>query len=352
MADNAPRHGTRRTLRISTWLPNWRTRQALGSVSAAAARKAVDTVLPFWYETSDDGLSVAAKPDSDIAVPSTEAMDALRSANVTITPTLTTSLTPHEFAETFADGGQRARLATSISDEIERWDYDGFDLDLETIAVTTDPSVALAVQPVFTQLCADVREAVRRAGKTLSVTVMQRQSDDVEIWRDKLIPAVYDYRRLGDIADVVRVMAYDQHAPNTPAGPIAGLPWVRRICDYASSAIDPAKIELGIPLYGRDWAQGTATSVLPNNIAAILADHPDARPTYSQREGEVTFAYLSDEQTGPSAHEVWFSSTRSVAEKLRLAERHGFRGACLWAASFEEPDLWQTIQTERKRLSG
>ena len=44
------------------------------------------------------------------------------------------------------------------------------------------------------------------------VTVMPRTSDAATVWRGKLIPAVYDYRHLGRVADRVRVMAYDQHA--------------------------------------------------------------------------------------------------------------------------------------------
>src|SRR5690349_21793097 len=43
---------------------------------------------------------------------------------------------------------------------------------------------------------------------------------------------VYDYPRLARDADFLSIMAYPQHAAFSGPGPLAGLPWVRKIVDF------------------------------------------------------------------------------------------------------------------------
>ena len=77
--------------------------------------------------------------------------------------------------------------------------YDGIDLDYEHLALT---SVAAARRPGAPGAFTGVRRTClprrcTRAGKRCVVTVMPRTSSRPEVWRHKLIPAVYDYARIG-----------------------------------------------------------------------------------------------------------------------------------------------------------
>ncbi|THB82329.1 hypothetical protein E1N66_21560 [Pantoea allii] len=178
--------------------------------------------------------------------------------------------------------------------------------------------------------------------KLLTITVMPRWSDKYEVWRDKLIPAIYDYKALSAAATILRIMAYDQHAPNTPPGPIAGFEWVKSICHWARNNVSITKnVEIGIPLYGRDWRVNKVKSVLFDNVTQLKKQYPESAVTYDINEKEETFSYVDAEG---ATHKVWYSNDQSVKERLDLIQRYGFRGACFWAASFENPSLWKDIR--------
>lgn len=206
----------------SIWLPNWRMKASLDSTITAVGNKAVSTASPFWYELSDSG-ELTTKPGSDgLSVPDNTTLEQLRESKGIIVPTVTTTFTPGAFIAFYSDLANQNKMAEDLLKTAEENDYDGFDLDLETIALTTDASVAARVRSVFTSLCGTISQRLRSHNKLVVITVMARWSDDYEVWRDKLIPAVYDYTPLVGLASVLRIMAYDQHAPNTIAGPIAG----------------------------------------------------------------------------------------------------------------------------------
>lgn len=61
------------------------------------------------------------------------------------------------------------------------------------------------------------------------------------------------YRQLGDMLDVVEIMSYDFAWGGSSPGPISPGFWLYNVYNWAASQIDPAKILMGIPLYGRFW---------------------------------------------------------------------------------------------------
>ena len=57
-------------------------------------------------------------------------------------------------------------------------------------------------------------------------------------------------------------MAYDEHYPTGPAGPIAGLAWVKACLDVALRSVPASKLQLGEAGYGYRWyPDGRATSI-------------------------------------------------------------------------------------------
>jgi len=326
----------------STWLPNWRMQKSLDSVLKALQQQCVKTVSPFWYEINDAGI-LMVKPGSDgMKIPDKSTLELLKKNGSSVTPAITTTLMPDDFIRLFSDRSEQQRLAEAVTQEVMANRYDGIDLDLENIALTTDVSTAKRVCGIYTELCQRISSELSLVNKLLSITVMARWSDDFEVWRDKLIPGVYDYKALSEIASVFRVMAYDQHAPNTPPGPIAGFQWVKSICDWTRHNVCTLdKVEIGIPLYGRDWGGGKVKSVLYENMAQLRKMYPQSEVIYSDTEKEETVTYVS---AGGGKHTVWYSNNQSVTDRLALIRSYGFRGGAFWAASYESPSLWEDIR--------
>lgn len=330
-------------LQNSMWLPNWRMKFSFDSALQAVQKKAVQTLSPFWYEVDKDGLKVKAGSDG-LVIPDKNQIAALKKLGARIIPTTTTTLSPADFITLYSSKAQQQSLGDQICQQIADHDFDGIGIDFETIALTTDTETAGHVGRVFTALCTTLSQRMQIEEKMLAITVMPRWSDRVEVWRNKLIPAVYDYQQLSGLASLFRVMAYDQHAPNTEAGPIAGYQWVKNICSYTASKVkDAGNVEIGIPLYGRDWGSGSVKSVLYNNVTQLKMLYPDSVVEYCAAQKEETFTYNNAKN---ERHTVWYSNNQSVLDRLALIRSWHFGGAAFWAASYEDPMLWQLIANQ------
>ncbi|EME1067520.1 TPA: hypothetical protein R4C62_004613 [Salmonella enterica subsp. enterica serovar Oranienburg] len=337
-------NGENRTAGLSNsiWLPNWRMQKSLVSALNALQKECVKTVSPFWYEINNRGILIA-KPGSDgLYIPDKATIDLLKKNGASVIPAITTTLMPEDFIRIFSAQSAQQRLAEAIRQEVMTNSYDGIELDLEYIALTTDIPTAKKVRDIYTDLCRCISSALSFVNKILIITVMPRWSDGYEVWRDKLMPAVYDYKTLSGIASVLRVMAYDQHAPGSPPGPVAGFEWVKHICHWTRiNVCCTDKVEIGIPLYGRDWGGGKVKEVIYDNVVQLRKMYPKSEVIYSETGREETFAYVS---TAGDRHEVWYSNNQSVTDRLALICSYGFRGGAFWAASYENPTLWDAVR--------
>jgi spore germination protein len=316
----------------SAWLPYWDVRRAYRRVVSNA--DLFGTASPFWYDAGCTGVSGHPGAGSRAVI------GGLHRHRIKVVPTVTAAgLTPARAIRCLGNPGTRRRHVAALVGLSRSRAYDGIDIDYEHLALTSSPARALRVRRAFTAFVEQLCPALRRAGKTCIVTVMPRTSDRPAVWRSKLIPAVYDYARIAAAADRMRVMGYDQHASGTRPGPIAGYPWVCAVARYATSAAPADKVELGIPLYGRDWVGRRATSVTAAEALA-RARQRGVRPRFHARQREATYRYRS----GGRRHTVWASSSRAVGARVGLAHRHGLAGVAFWAPGMESPRTWPVVR--------
>ena len=325
---------TAATGRTSTaWIPYWNIDAAYRSVMANA--DLFHTASPFWYDASSC-TSIVGYPGAG----NTTIINGLRSRGMRVIPTITAKgLRPAAAISCFSDPSSRAAAVARVVAVSRSRAYDGIDFDYEHLALTTDAAVAGRVREAFNAFASDACTALRAIRKTCVLTVMPRTSDASTVWRGKLIPAVYDYRHLGRVADRVRVMAYDQHAGRYGPGPMAGLPWVKAIASYTRATVARSKVELGIPLYGRDFAAGASRTVLAKDARALARRH-GAVVRWSDTHKERYFRYTSR----GVRHTVWFSDWRAVGWRVNLARSYGFAGQAFWAAGQQDSRTWATVR--------
>ena len=127
--------------------------------------------------------------------------------------------------------------------------YDGIDLDYETFAFTDGSSSWAATQPNGSP-SSPLADALHAEGKLLAVTVPPMYDADYDsssgYW-------VYDYAAMGKSVDILRIMAYD-FSVGSPGDRTLG--WCRRSPPSRPRNYRPAKVQLGIPVYGRNWYVG------------------------------------------------------------------------------------------------
>jgi spore germination protein len=320
---------------VSAWLPFWTASESTDAVTRNS--DVISVASPFWYEARERSLT--AYPGAG----SSDQVRRLRRAGLRVIPTVASRLTPREMAALGSDPRARGRHVRMLLDLAARHRYHGLDLDYEHMALTTSSRQAARTRAAFSALVRSLCAGLREDGRRCIVTVMPRTSDAPTVWRDELIPAVYDYAALGRHAHRVRVMAYDQHAPNTRHGPIAAIDWAERIVRYAVQKAPRRKLELGIPLYGRDWGGGTVRS-LTYEQARALRRRTGAERIWHSDSASPHFHYRS----GGRPHDVWYSDASSSARRYGLAQRYGLRGTAFWAPGAEDSRTWDRIEALRR----
>lgn len=127
-------------------------------------------------------------------------------------------------------------------------------------------------------------------------------------------------------------MTYEWGYRYSPPMPVAPLPNVTEVVEYAVSEIPSDKIFLGIPLYGYDWTlpfvqgESEARSISCETAVELARDH-NAAIEYDQKNATPYFHYRDQNN---QEHMVWFEDARSIQAKLELIPRFRLKGAGYW----------------------
>jgi len=206
---------------------------------------------------------------------------------------------------------------------------DGVNLDLE--------KAAPADRPLFSKLIKNWSERFQKVNFRVSIDVPAKTSDDPQdAWKGS-----FDYKPLGQAVDEMIIMAYEEHWGASEPGSVASIPWVTRVLNYAVANIPPRKIYMGIPMYGYDWPEDGAGSVISYHRAIELARRHGAPLQWDGKQHSTYFRY----ETKGVRHTVYFEDPRSLREKLDLALQKGIRGVALWEMNLSYPSFWDVIQT-------
>ena len=143
-----------------------------------------------------------------------------------------------------------------------------------------------------------------------------------------------DYAVLGTLADQITVMTYEWGYTYGPAMAVSPINQVKKVLDYAVTAIPSEKILMGMPNYGYDWTlpfvKGTPANKLTNDEALWLAARVGANIVYSDVSQAPYFNYYDNKLR---RHEVWFEDARSTYAKLKLVDTYDLRGVSYWNVS-------------------
>lgn len=127
---------------------------------------------------------------------------------------------------------------------------------------------------------------------------------------------------------------------------VAPIREVRRVLDYAVTAIPREKILMGMPNYGYDWTlpyrQGTAARTVSNTGAVDSAYNRGAAIRYDE-PSQAPFYNYYDAQG--SRHVVWFDDARSVSARLRLVSEYRLGGVSYWTINRYFPQNWLVLNS-------
>ncbi|MDQ0189925.1 peptidoglycan-binding protein [Alicyclobacillus cycloheptanicus] len=209
--------------------------------------------------------------------------------------------------------------------------YKGVDLDFENVK-TSD-------QAIFTQFLTELASQLHANNKELSVTLPAETGPTSEPWY-----SAYNYAAIGNIADVVPIMAYDDSWQGSAAGAIAPLYWDEQILKYATSTMPKSKILLGIGAYGYDWNTTTGGYAAADSLSQVdaLIAKDQITPSWDATDAVPYFNYTD---ASGDQHTVYYENQASIQQKLNLAASYGVAGIAIWKAGLEDQGLENALQS-------
>jgi spore germination protein YaaH len=159
--------------------------------------------------------------------------------------------------------------------------------------------------------------------------------------RVRKINDAYDYDAISRIADRVVIMAYDEHWSGSAPGSIASMEWCRRVLDYALATVQKDKIIMGLPFYGRAWADHKHAKAYKNSSLQTLIK--DKKVKKISRSDTVPW-FVYDDKVRVT---VYFEDAVSIRARSLLYNEAGVSRISFWRLGQEDPAVWKELEIRK-----
>ena len=232
-------------------------------------------------------------------------------------------------AEIMRDYNLRQDLIEGIISMVIEYDLDGINIDFEYMHDED--------KDLFSRFIIELKPRLNEIGAVLSVDVTA--PDGGEEWS-----LCYDRNVLGDVADYLVFMAYDQNGvSSTKAGTNAGYDWVKANLEkfINREKVAPEKIILGIPFYTRLWEENNGTlemyTVDIKDVEKVIPE--GASKTWDNNLKQYYVEFVEDGVT----NKIWIEDEESIKAKLQLISEYNLAGAAYWTKDREPESIWEVV---------
>jgi hypothetical protein len=300
---------------ISGWVAWWKEAEAYELVASNSAK--IRTISPVWWQVSSDML-LEKIGKSDRAAVTAE----MRAVGVKIYPTLGSELTGKKLSPLFDPGDRADQIIAAVTAEAAELKVDGLDVDLEGIEAED--------RERFTDFLIRLKSVMQAAGLKLSVTIQAQ--DGKNFWFGA---AGQDIAKIAEIADEVRIMAYDRHSKSSGPGPVAPADWIADVAEYNLKLIPREKIVMGIPSYGYIWPKtGTAEGLQWDEFWKRI----EGKNYSSQRDTQSGELYFSGEDFSG-----WLCDAAAMKTKIDLYRKKGLNRFVIWHLGGLDAEIFDTV---------
>jgi len=285
----------------------------------------------FSYQVRSDG--------SLITIPDEPLIQAARAARVAPLMVITNIQESGGFSSDIAHAiltntQAQNNLINNVIATLREKNYHGLDIDFEYIYPYDRES--------YNNFLRRVVNTLRPLGYTITTALAPK----ISATQQGLLYEAHDYPVHGALADHVILMTYEWGYTYGPPMAVAPINQVRRVLNYAVTAIPRQKIFMGIPNYGYVWTlpytPGTAARTISNTGAVDLAAEVGAAISYDQTAQAPFFNYYD---ANGRQHVVWFEDARSILAKLTLANEFRVGGLSYWTIGRYFPQNWLVLSS-------
>ena len=232
---------------------------------------------------------------------------------------------------------KRQELIDSIVEKCVEYGLDGVNIDFENIYEKDKDKLS--------RFIIELTPRMLELGSVTSVDVTA--PDGGANWS-----LCYDRNVIGDVADYLVFMAYDQHGTSsTKPGTTAGYNWVetslKKIIDY--DQVETNKIILGLPFYTRIWTVSQDGSIVSRNVVNMVDINKSIPNNVEKQWNDELKQYYVEYQSGRNTKKMWIEDGKSIEAKVSLVTKYNLGGTSGWEKDRETSNIWTIINNELKK---
>jgi peptidoglycan-N-acetylglucosamine deacetylase len=279
----------------------------------------IDVIVPDWFSIPGPGCELEEHIDAPTQriVNSREIMVMPRIANLS-----KQQWRGEQVATMMRDDTARHCLVDKVVSRLVELGAEGVNIDIEELAPEDS-------EPLL-ELLVDMKNALHKKGLRLTVDV-------------SFYDPAYDLEYIGQVADAVFVMAYDQHYPASKPGPISGDEWFRKSVTQAITRVGKDRLVVALGAYCYDWVDGenpAPAEGLSFREAMDRARASGAVPEFEREAENARFAYTDEQQR---THDVWCQDALSAWNQTATLHDLGLSRVALWRLGTEDETLWKFL---------
>jgi len=231
-------------------------------------------------------------------------------------------------SEIMNDYNKRQELINEIVVACVKYNLDGINIDFENMKQED--------KDMFSRFIIELTPRIKDMGLVVSVDVTA--PDGGETWS-----LCYDRHVIGDVADYIVFMAYDQYGTSSDkAGTTAGYNWVELSLKkfLNTEEIESDKIILAIPLYTRLWTENTSGEVIKQSTVSIKNIDRVIPNGIQKQWNEDLKQYYVEYKEGSNTKKMWIEDEKSLKEKISLINNYKLGGVASWVKDMETENFW------------
>lgn len=277
----------------------------------------------------------AGELDINIGQSGKNYIDWAHSNNYKVWPMVSNNSNKRIASKILNDYKLREKLINNIVNLAITYNLDGINIDFEYMNMSD--------KEMFSRFIIELAPRLKEYGKILSVDVTA--PDGSEDWS-----MCYDRNKIGEIADYIIFMAYDQNGISSPKeGTTAGADWVEvNIKKFIGTQEEvPAdKLILGMPFYTRLWKEENGE--ITSDVVSMKYIDSKIPSNIEKKWDENLKQYYVEYMQDGTNYKMWLEEENSIKAKFELMKKYNLAGAAYWQKDFEKQNIWDLVAEEIK----
>ncbi|WP_343607664.1 polysaccharide deacetylase family protein [Chryseobacterium oranimense] len=215
------------------------------------------------------------------------------------------------------DPVKRTVLIRKLAQQCQKFNFKGINIDFEDMNLDSDEYLIAFMK--------ELSETFKQNRLLVTMDIMTDNDD-------------YNIRKLNPYVDYFILMAYDEYAQDSDAGPVSSQKWIEAQTEKILKETSPEKIILGLGAYGYDWSTNKEDNTSVTYMQAITkASASKAAINFDDNTFNLNYSYTDSKD---NTHTVFFNDAASIFNTMRFSSEYPLAGTAVWRLGSEDSRIW------------